>query len=47
MIDAILTNTVLPQISRELLGSTTQDKRISVVNIDSDGKDFQYHYTYK
>ena len=46
MIDAILTNTVLPQISRELLGSTTQDKRISVVNIDSDGKDFQYHYTY-
>lgn len=47
MIDAILTNTVLPQICRELLGSTTQDKRISVVNIDSDGKDFQYHYTYK
>ena len=47
MIDAILTNAVLPQISRELLGSTTQDKRISVVNIDSDGKDFQYHYTYK
>ena len=47
MIDAILTNTVLPQISRKLLGSTTQDKRISVVNIDSDGKDFQYHYTYK
>ena len=47
MIDAILTNTVLPQISRELLGSTTQDKRISVVNIDSDGKDFQYHYAYK
>ena len=33
MIDAILTNTVLPQISRELLSRATEDKQIFKIKI--------------
>lgn len=45
MIDAILTNTILPQVSRELLNSTVQGKKIQTVNIDVSEGDFVYRYT--
>lgn len=47
MIDAILTNTVLPQISRELLTCATQGKQVLSVNIDASNHDFTYQYKYK
>ena len=47
MIDAILTNTVLPQISQELLTCTTQGKQVFSVNIDASNHDFNYQYKYK
>ena len=47
MIDAILTNTVLPQISQELLTCATQGKQVLSVNIDASNHDFNYQYKYK
>lgn len=45
MIDAILTNTILPQISRELLTGATQSKKISTVSITANDDNFIYSYT--
>ncbi|MBB1598113.1 type VI secretion system ATPase TssH [Achromobacter sp. UMC46] len=44
MVDAILTNTVLPQISRELLGASMQDRRLHCVRLSADGGEFRYDY---
>ena len=45
MIDAILTNTVLPQISRELLSRATEDKQIFKIRIGVKNNDFTYKYS--
>ncbi len=45
MIDAILTNTVLPQISRELLSRMAQGTPLKTVDIDA--KDDNFVYTYR
>jgi len=44
MIDAILTNTVLPQISRELLSRMAQGTPLKTVEIDVKDDDFSYTY---
>lgn len=44
MIDAILTNTVLPSISRQLLGYMVAGERIKAINIDVTDSDFSFDY---
>ena len=44
MIDAILTNTVLPKISRELLTRTMDGHEASKVHIGVDGDEFSYSF---
>ena len=44
MIDAILTNTMLPQISREFLQRTMQGQALSRVSVSVDGSEFQYQF---
>ncbi|MCF6263457.1 MAG: type VI secretion system ATPase TssH [Xanthomonadales bacterium] len=45
MIDAILTNTVLPQISRELLTRMAAGEALNSVEIDAADDDFKYIYS--
>jgi type VI secretion system protein VasG len=45
MIDAILTNTVLPTISRELLTRLSEGNPLQTVHIDAQEDDFTYTYT--
>ena len=44
MIDAILTNTVLPQISQEFLKRMMEGKPIERVHVRVDGGDFGYAF---
>lgn len=44
MIDAILTNTILPHISRELLQCSIQGRKIVTVEVDVADGDFVYRY---
>ncbi|MNT47624.1 hypothetical protein D3C72_1843550 [compost metagenome] len=44
MVDAILTNTVLPQISRERLGASMQDRRLRRVRLSAQAGEFRYDY---
>ena len=44
MIDAILTNTILPQISRELLSRTAEGNKIQTIDISVQEGDFIYRY---
>jgi type VI secretion system protein VasG len=44
MIDAILTNTVLPQISRELLSRMAEGKPLTAVEIDAKDDNFVYSF---
>jgi type VI secretion system protein VasG len=44
MIDAILTNTVLPEISRELLSRLSQGNPLKSVKIDAKKDDFKYTF---
>lgn len=44
MIDAIVTNTMLPEISAEFLSRMMQGEDVSKVAIDSDGKTFSYAF---
>jgi type VI secretion system protein VasG len=44
MIDTILTNTVLPTISRELLTRLSQGNPLRSVEIDAKDDDFSYTY---
>ncbi|MGV2863942.1 AAA family ATPase, partial [Achromobacter sp. AGC39] len=46
MVDAILTNTVLPQISRELLGASMQGRKLQGVRLSANGAEFHYDYDY-
>src|SRR5690606_24981639 len=45
MIDAILTNTVLPRISRELLTAAVDDQAIASVTLGADGAEFVYRFS--
>ncbi|MBP6563159.1 MAG: type VI secretion system ATPase TssH, partial [Neisseriaceae bacterium] len=44
MIDAILTNTVLPKISHQLLTMSLDAERVSTITIDVEASDFVYQY---
>ncbi len=44
MVDAILTNTVLPHISREFLTRLVEGKPVSRVRLTVDNGDFQYAF---
>jgi len=44
MIDAILTNTVLPRISEEFLKRMMEGKPVERVNLRVDGGDFAYGF---
>ena len=45
MIDAILTNTVLPALSQEILTRTLDGRTLSRVTLSADDSDFKYGYT--
>ena len=45
MIDAILTNTVLPQISRELLSRMAEEKPLTAIEIDAKDDNFVYNFS--
>ncbi len=45
MIDAILTNTVLPSISQVFLQRMMQGERVDRVHVTVDGGEFQYHFS--
>ena len=44
MVDAILTNTVLPQISRELLTASMDGRQVRAVTLEAAEGDFRYRY---
>ncbi|MCC8536855.1 type VI secretion system ATPase TssH [Xanthomonas axonopodis pv. poinsettiicola] len=44
MIDAILTNSMLPEVSREMLGRTLHGDRLAGVCLNADGGDFAYRF---
>lgn len=44
MVDAVLTNTVLPKIGRELLGASMQGRSLSLVRVSAAGGEFRYDY---
>jgi type VI secretion system protein VasG len=44
MIDAILTNTVLPTLSQEILRRTLEAKTLSRISISAAEGDFRYEY---
>ena len=44
MVDAILTNTVLPQISRELLTASMEGREVRAVALEAAEGDFRYRY---
>lgn len=45
MVNAILTNTLLPQISQTLLSLSTEDKKPTKLHISIENNDFSYDYT--
>ena len=45
MIDAILTNTVLPQISRELLTRMAEETPLTAIEIDAKDDSFVYNFS--
>ena len=44
MIDAILTNTVLPRISQEILGRIMEGRQVARVNVSVANGDFAYSF---
>jgi type VI secretion system protein VasG len=44
MVDAILTNTVLPRISQELLTASVDGRRVKTVALDAANGEFEYRY---
>jgi len=44
MIDAILTQTLLPEISREILSRMMEGQRVRAVRIEAKGNDFVFNY---
>jgi type VI secretion system protein VasG len=45
MIDAILTNTILPQISRELLSRMAEGTPLKAIEIDARDDNFGYNFS--
>ena len=45
MVDAILTNTVLPHVSQKLLESTIAGETIAALNLDAQDGEFVYQYS--
>lgn len=46
MIDAILTNTILPRISREYLQGISSEKSLSLIRLSVDKGEFAYEFSY-
>jgi type VI secretion system protein VasG len=46
MIDAILTHTVLPTVSREFLSCLADGRRLASIRLETAGDDFAYRYGY-
>jgi type VI secretion system protein VasG len=44
MVDAILTNTMLPQISREILTRTLDGRPLSDIRVSIENGEFAYQY---
>ena len=44
MVDAILTQTLLPEISREFLSRMMEGQQVSAVRLDVKGNDFAFSY---
>jgi type VI secretion system protein VasG len=44
MIDAILTNTVLPRISQEMLEHLMEGRPVEQVHVGVEGSDFAYRF---
>ena len=44
MIDAILTNTLLPRISREILTRLGEGHPVTTVSVSAPGDDFEYTF---
>ncbi len=44
MIDAVITNTLLPQISRELLMRSLDGRKVSTVSVSVEGSQFSYRF---
>jgi type VI secretion system protein VasG len=44
MIDAILTNSMLPEISREFLGRMIEGQPVTGVKLGTTGGDFSYRF---
>lgn len=44
MVGAILSNTVLPTVSRQLLQATLEGQPVTQLSISTDGNEFVYHY---
>lgn len=44
MIDAILTNSMLAEVSREMLGRTLHGDRLAGVCVNADGGDLAYRF---
>ena len=44
MVGTILSNTLLPAVSRQLLQATLQGRPVTTLSISTDGQEFTYHY---
>ncbi|WP_447771422.1 type VI secretion system ATPase TssH [Variovorax boronicumulans] len=45
MIDAILTHTILPRLSEEVIGATVSARKLASVQLGAAGDDFQYEFS--
>ncbi|MFS2051287.1 type VI secretion system ATPase TssH, partial [Variovorax sp. CT11-76] len=45
MIDAILTHTILPRLSEEVIGATVSGRKLAGVELSAQGDDFHYAFT--
>ncbi|MDQ0588648.1 type VI secretion system ATPase TssH [Variovorax paradoxus] len=45
MIDAILTHTILPRLSEEVIGATVSARKLAGVRLSAAGDDFQYEFS--
>jgi type VI secretion system protein VasG len=44
MIDAVLTNTLLPTVSKELLRRTVEGNPVRAISLTADGSEFSYTF---
>jgi type VI secretion system protein VasG len=45
MIDAILTHTILPRLSEEVIGATVSARKLAGVQLSAAGDDFHYEFS--